>query len=77
MGELASELDVAAVLGRGGVIGEYIEDFEPRDSQIGMAQLIAEAIRLGESRVIEASTGIGKSFAYLVPAFLGTARVVI
>lgn len=77
MGKLASELDVAAVLGAGGVIGQYIDDFVPRDSQLGMAQLIDEAIALGESRVIEASTGIGKSFAYLVPAFLGDARVVI
>jgi ATP-dependent DNA helicase DinG len=42
-----------------------------------MATLIDQAIALGESRVIEASTGIGKSFAYLVPAFLGDARVVI
>ena len=42
-----------------------------------MAELISEAIALGESRVIEASTGIGKSFAYLVPAFLSDARVVI
>jgi len=77
MGKLASELDVAAVLGADGVIGQYIDDFVPRDSQLGMAKLIDEAIALGESRVIEASTGIGKSFAYLVPAFLGNARVVI
>jgi ATP-dependent DNA helicase DinG len=77
MGQLASELDVAAVLGRGGIIGEQIADFETRDNQLAMAELIAEAIALGESRVIEASTGIGKSFAYLVPAFLADARVVI
>jgi ATP-dependent DNA helicase DinG len=77
MGELASELDVDAVLGQDGLIGEYITDFEPRESQLGMATLIDQAIALGESRVIEASTGIGKSFAYLVPAFLGDARVVI
>jgi len=77
MGELANELDVVAVLGRDGLIGEHIVDFEPRQSQLGMAELIDEAIGLGESRVIEASTGIGKSFAYLVPAFLSAARVVI
>ena len=70
MAQLANELDVAAVLGSDGVIGEYISDFESRASQLAMAELIAEAIALGESRVIEASTGIGKSFAYLVPAFL-------
>ena len=77
MGKLATELDVAAVLGPGGIIGEHIDDFEARESQLGMAELIVEAIALGESRVIEASTGIGKSLAYLVPAFLADARVVI
>jgi len=63
MAELANEIDVAGVLGPDGVIGEYIDDFESRASQLAMAELIAEAIALGESRVIEASTGIGKSFA--------------
>lgn len=77
MAELASELDVAAVLGSNGIIGEHINDFETRASQLAMAELIAQAVALGESRVIEASTGIGKSFAYLVPAFLSDARVVI
>ncbi len=77
MGELAAELNVESVLGSGGIIGEYIDDFQPRASQLGMAELIDEAIALGESRIIEASTGIGKSFAYLVPAFLSDAKVVI
>jgi ATP-dependent DNA helicase DinG len=77
MAELATELNVGAVLGDNGIIGEHIPDFESRASQLGMAELIDEAIALGESRVIEASTGIGKSFAYLVPAFLSDAKVVI
>ena len=77
MAQLATELTVATVLGDDGVIGEYIPDFVPRASQLGMAELISDAISLGESRVIEASTGIGKSFAYLVPAFLSGKRVVI
>ncbi len=77
MTRLANEVAVADVLGEGGALGECIADFEPRASQLGMAELIAEAIALGESRVIEASTGIGKSFAYLVPALLSDARVVV
>ena len=77
LGELATELNVDSVLGSDGIIAEHIDDFQPRTSQLGMAHLIDEAIALGESRVIEASTGIGKSFAYLVPAFLSGARVVI
>jgi ATP-dependent DNA helicase DinG len=77
MSQLAAELSVESVLGDDGVIGEYIDGFESRASQLGMAELIDEAISLGESRIIEASTGIGKSFAYLVPAFLNDAKVVI
>jgi len=77
MARLSTELDVEAVLGEAGIIGEMIPNFNPRESQIKMARVIEEAIQLGESRVIEASTGIGKSFAYLVPAFLCDARVVI
>ncbi len=77
MSQLATELDVDKVLGKEGIIGNQIDNFEARSSQLGMARLIAEAMALGESRVIEASTGIGKSFAYLVPAFLSESRVVI
>jgi len=74
---LASELDVAAILGTDGIISEQIDDFKPRSSQLGMANLICEAIANAESHIIEASTGIGKSFAYLVPVFLSDKKTVI
>ncbi len=77
MPTLASELDVPAILGTDGVIREQIDNFKPRQSQLGMANLIAEAIANAESHIIEASTGIGKSFAYLVPVFLSDKKVVI
>ncbi len=77
MPTLASELDVTAVLGADGIIGEQIDDFKPRQSQLGMASLIHEAIANSESYIIEASTGIGKSFAYLVPVFLSDKKAVI
>ncbi len=77
MVRLASELDVEAVLGEQGIIAEHIPGFRPRQAQIDMARRIAEAIDAGESRIIEASTGIGKSFAYLVPAFLCEGKAVI
>ncbi len=77
MAILASELDVDAVLGANGIIGEQIDNFKPRASQLAMAQLIDQAIAAGESRIIEASTGIGKSFAYLVPVFLSDKKAVI
>ena len=77
MAELASELDVDAVLGKDGIIGDQIADFSPRQSQIDMARLIADAIEKAQGHIIEASTGIGKSFAYLVPVFLSDKKVVI
>ena len=77
MAELASELDVDAVLGANGIIREQIADFSARESQLDMARLIAECIEQKTSHVIEASTGIGKSFAYLVPVFLSDKKVII
>jgi len=77
MPTLSTELDVDAVLGAEGTIREQIEDFKPRHSQLAMSHLIDESIANGESQVIEASTGIGKSFAYLVPVFLSDKKAVI
>ncbi len=77
MADLASELDVNAVLGADGIIGEQIADFCVRESQIHMARLINKCIEQQQSHIIEASTGIGKSFAYLVPVFLSDKKVVI
>ncbi len=77
MAELSAELDVDAVLGDDGVIQQYIPGFQPRASQLAMAELIQESIDSNRRQVIEASTGIGKSFAYLVPAFLADVKIVI
>ena len=41
--------------------------YEFRPQQLEMAGAIAEALRKGENLCIEAPTGVGKSFAYLVP----------
>ncbi len=51
--------------------------YQPRAGQQAMAAAIAEAISLTSSVVVEAGTGVGKTFAYLVPAVLSGKRVVI
>ncbi|MCK5665714.1 MAG: ATP-dependent DNA helicase, partial [Thiotrichaceae bacterium] len=51
--------------------------FQARESQLAMAQLIQKSIAERNCDVIEASTGIGKSFAYLVPAFLSNSKILI
>lgn len=43
-------------------------DFEPRPQQTRMAEEIARAMDAREHLLVEAGTGVGKSFAYLVPA---------
>ena len=73
----AFDLDVDKVLGDDGLLQEYVEGFKCRTSQLAMAKLVSQCIHEQQSHVIEASTGIGKSFAYLVPAFLSAHKVLI
>lgn len=45
-------------------------EFEPRPEQLQMAAAVEEAMRHKSHLFVEAGTGVGKSFAYLVPAIL-------
>ena len=51
--------------------------FRPRAQQREMAMKVAEAIYNNEILVVEAGTGTGKTFAYLVPALLNGGKVII
>jgi ATP-dependent DNA helicase DinG len=63
-------LTVADILGPTGSIARRLTNYEARPQQIEMAEAVAAAIAAGEHLVVEAGTGVGKSFAYLVPAIL-------
>ncbi|HLD64212.1 MAG TPA: DEAD/DEAH box helicase, partial [Candidatus Peribacteraceae bacterium] len=54
-----------------------VASFRPRDQQREMALAVAEAIRDNAILVVEAGTGTGKTFAYLVPALLAGGKVII
>ncbi len=54
-----------------------VASFRPRAQQRDMALAVAEAIRDNAILVVEAGTGTGKTFAYLVPALLNGGKVVI
>ncbi len=56
-----------AALSSWDAIAAKLPGFEARPQQLRMAELIARAIHRGHV-VVEAGTGVGKSFAYLVPA---------
>jgi len=52
----------------GGTIARRLSDYELRPQQLEMAAAVARAFQRGEHLLIEAGTGVGKSFAYLIPA---------
>jgi ATP-dependent DNA helicase DinG len=60
--------DIIATLGENGAIAEQLSRYEDRRSQRDMAAHIADGYNDGGVQLLEAGTGVGKSFAYLVPA---------
>lgn len=58
-------------------LAEKMPGFVPRDSQQKMTELIAKSISTGENALIEAGTGTGKTFAYLLPTLSSDKKVVI
>lgn len=56
------------ILGEEGLLAQEIPNYEYRDSQISMAKLVGKSLKQESHGVVEAGTGVGKSFAYLVPA---------
>jgi ATP-dependent DNA helicase DinG len=64
------ELSSADILGPDGRIAARLANYEQRPQQMEMADAVARAIAAKHHLVAEAGTGVGKSFAYLVPAIL-------
>ena len=63
-------LGVNDVLGDGGSIARRLKSYESRPEQMEMAGAVQRAIAEKQHLVVEAGTGTGKSFAYLVPTIL-------
>jgi DNA polymerase-3 subunit epsilon/ATP-dependent DNA helicase DinG len=73
--------EAASVLEYGGPFSRFFESYEYRPEQVEMLRAVASALSCGQHLLVEAGTGVGKSFAYLVPAALfalqNNTRVVI
>ena len=63
-------MDSQEILGQDGLIAKRLPNYEERRQQLEMADAVAEAIRAKQHLIVEAGTGVGKSFGYLVPAIL-------
>ena len=70
-------LEVQAAFAPDGVLSRTADHFVARSGQLEMALAVARAIENAEVLVVEASTGVGKTFSYLVPALLSGERVLV
>jgi len=64
-------------LGKEGELSRVVPDFVSRPIQIQMAQAISDAISEGRNALLEAGTGTGKTYAYLVPLIESGKKVII
>ena len=68
---------VASAFAAGGALARADAQHVEREVQVRMAIAVAEAIEQRTALVVEAGTGVGKTFAYLVPALLSGARALV
>lgn len=72
-----SPLSVEDLLGPDGLFARRLPGFEFRPAQLDMARLIEKALAQETPALIEAGTGTGKTFGYLVPVILSRKKTVI
>ena len=61
-------LTLREIFSHGGLISQHLDGYEFRQEQLQMAHEVARALIDAEHLIVEAGTGVGKSFAYLIPA---------
>lgn len=68
---------VAAAFKPEGALSEAEPAFRPRPGQTQMALAVAQTIEDAGVLVVQAGTGVGKTYAYLVPALYSGQRVLV
>lgn len=63
-----TKTEIEDIFDEGGILDKQLKSYEVREGQIEMAKIVASAYENNEVAIVEAGTGIGKSYAYLVPA---------
>ncbi|MDH1522615.1 ATP-dependent DNA helicase [Achromobacter mucicolens] len=71
------DLDISEFFDEDGPLATALPGYKPRPSQVELSQAIGQAIQDRATLVAEAGTGIGKTWAYLVPAFIQGGKVLI
>lgn len=70
-------LEVQTAFAPDGKLSRAADHFVARSGQLEMALAVAHAIESAQTLVVEASTGVGKTYSYLVPALLSGERVLV
>lgn len=68
---------VESAFSYGGALAEALEGYKPRDAQTSMALGVASAIESKHTFIVEAGTGTGKTFAYLIPALMSKNKTIV
>ena len=63
--------------GDGGLLKDSVAEFVVREQQVAMARVVEQSILTNDVAFLEAGTGTGKTFAYLVPIFLSDKKSII
>jgi ATP-dependent DNA helicase DinG len=69
--------DVARAFAADGPLARADEQYVERDMQQRLAQAVAQALEERSALVAEAGTGVGKTYAYLVPLLLAGRRALV
>ena len=74
---IMNEILIKEFFSEKGDLSHRIDGYRVRQEQVDISVLIDEAITHKKKLIVEAGTGIGKTFAYLVPAFLSGGKIII
>jgi ATP-dependent DNA helicase DinG len=69
--------DLEEIFGADGPLSQALPGFTPRASQQRMALQVADTLARRGRLMVEAGTGTGKTFAYLIPALLSGGKVIV
>lgn len=69
--------DYRDIFSTSGPLARVLPGYAQRPGQAAMARAVGGALARGEPLIVEAGTGIGKTFAYLVPALLSGRSIII
>lgn len=70
-------IPLSDIFGDDSPLAALLPGYRPRPGQAWMAEAIAETIEHGGRLVVEAGTGTGKTFAYLLPAIASGRKTII